>query len=69
MLLALGVGLLRSRFQPEILLMAMTIAGIATFTLLFQGRSRYLLGHVPVVVALAACVIPLPPAWRLPRRR
>jgi hypothetical protein len=64
-LLALGVGLLRSWYRPEVLLMALTITGIAAFTLLFQGRSRYLLGHVPVVVALAACVLPRP---RLPRR-
>jgi hypothetical protein len=62
-LLALGVGLLRARYRPELLLMALTIVGIATFTLVFQGRSRYLIAHVPVVVALAACVIPLP---RLP---
>ncbi len=64
-LLALGVGLLRSRYRPEVLLMALTIVGIAAFTLVFQGRSRYLIGHVPVVVALAACVLPRP---RLPRR-
>lgn len=57
-LLAVGVGLLRSRYRPDLLLMALTVAGIAAFTLLFQGRSRYLLVHVPVVVALAACVVP-----------
>ena len=57
-LLALGVGLVRSRFRPEVLLMALTIAGIAVFTLLFQGRSRYLLVEVPVVVALAAILVP-----------
>jgi hypothetical protein len=59
-LLALGVGLLRSQYRPEILLMALTVAGIAVFALVFQGRSRYLLVHVPVVVALAACVVPRP---------
>jgi hypothetical protein len=68
-LLALGVGLLRSRFRQEYLLMALTIAGIAVFTLLFQGRSRYLLVHVPVVVALAAAAVPRSPAWRLLLRR
>ncbi len=67
-LLALGVGLLRSRYRPEILLMALTVAGIAVFTLVFQGRSRYLLGHVPVVVALAACVLPRPRLRRRERR-
>ena len=59
-LLAAGAGLLLSRYKPELLLMVLTVAGIAAFTLLFQGRSRYLLGHVPVVVALAACVLPRP---------
>jgi len=63
-LLALGVGLVRSRFRPELLLMALTVVGIAAFTLLFQGRSRYVLVHVPVVIALAACVVPLPPRTR-----
>jgi hypothetical protein len=57
-LLALGVGLIRSRFRPEVLLMTLTIAGIAVFTLLFQARSRYLLVEVPVVVALAAILVP-----------
>jgi hypothetical protein len=59
-LLGLGFGLLRARYRPEILLMALTVVGIAIFTLLFQGRSRYLLVHVPVVVALAACAVPRP---------
>lgn len=66
-LLALGIGLIRSRFRPEFLLMALTILGIAGFTLLFQGRSRYLLVHVPVVVALAASALPGPRAARPPR--
>jgi hypothetical protein len=62
-LLAAGAGLLRAAYRPELLLMALTVAGIAVFTLLFQGRSRYLLGHVPVVIALAACVVPRA-TWR-----
>lgn len=63
-LLGVGVGLLASRPRPELMLMVLTVVGIAAFTLVFQGRSRYLIGHVPVVVALAACVVPRP---RLPR--
>jgi hypothetical protein len=54
LLLALGIGLLHARVRPELLLMAFTVVGIAVFTLPFQGRSRYLLVHVPIVVALAA---------------
>ena len=57
-LLVAGAGLLRAPYRPEILLMALTVAAIAVFTLAFQGRSRYLIVHVPVVIALAACVLP-----------
>jgi hypothetical protein len=57
---AMGVGLLLSRRRPDILLAALTVVGIAVFTLIFQGRSRYLIGHVPVIVALAACLVPGP---------
>ena len=60
-LVGMGAGLALSRYRPELLLAALTIVGIAAFTLVLQGRSRYLIGHVPVVVALAACVVPVPP--------
>jgi hypothetical protein len=63
---AMGVGLLLSRRRPEILLTALTVVGIAVFTLVFQGRSRYLIGHVPVIVALAACLVPAPRRSREP---
>ncbi|ADU48640.1 hypothetical protein [Intrasporangium calvum] len=54
-LLVAGVGLLRERSaRRETLILAVTVLGIAMFTILFQGRSRYLFAFVPVVVALAA---------------
>jgi hypothetical protein len=59
-LLAMGAGLLTARYRPDLLVAALTVAGIAAFVLVFQGRSRYLIGHVPVVVALAAAVVPGP---------
>lgn len=65
-LLVAGVGLLRARPRVEVLVLALTVLGIAAFTLLFQGRSRYLFSFVPVVVALAACAHASLP-WR--RRR
>ncbi|MFG1629048.1 hypothetical protein, partial [Kribbella sp. NPDC049227] len=37
---------------------ALSIVGIAAFLLLFLGRSRYLLGHVPVLIALALTALP-----------
>jgi hypothetical protein len=55
-LLVAGVGLLRAPVRRETLVLAVTTLGIAAFTLAFQGRSRYLLAFVPVVVALAALV-------------
>ncbi|MBO1756223.1 hypothetical protein [Allobranchiibius sp. CTAmp26] len=58
LLLLTGLGLLRSRYSPEVLLLALTVVGIAVFVLLFQGRSRYLLGHVPVLIALACALVP-----------
>jgi len=63
---AMGVGLLLSRRRPEILLAALTVVGIAVFTLVFQGRSRYLIGHVPVIVTLSACLVPAPRRSREP---
>lgn len=54
-LLVAGVGLLRrGPARREVLILAVTVLGIAAFTILFQGRSRYLFAFVPVVVALAA---------------
>ena len=60
LLLWAGVGLLRARHGRELLVVALPVLGIAAFTLLFQGRSRYLLAYVPVIVGLAAVVRPLP---------
>ncbi|GAA6524737.1 hypothetical protein [Intrasporangium sp. DVR] len=54
-LLVAGVGLLgASPARRETVLLAVTVLGIAAFTILFQGRSRYLFAFAPVVVALAA---------------
>ena len=48
-------------------LLVLSVLGIAAFTLVFQGRSRYLLIYVPVVVALWAVLRPV--GWRPGRRR
>ena len=63
-LLVAGVGLLRAPYRRETLLVAGSVLGIAAFTLVLQGRSRYLFAFVPLVVVLAAMVH----AW-LPRPR
>lgn len=55
-LVVAGVGLLRAPYRRDVLLVALTVLGIATFTLLFQGRSRYVFTFAPLVVALAAMV-------------
>ena len=56
LLLVAGVGLLRAPYRRETLLVALSVLGIAAFTLVLQGRSRYLFAFAPVVVALAASV-------------
>jgi len=72
-MLATGVGLvlLRRKLSPEaavgIDLMVWNLLGIIAFMLLFQGRSRYLFGHVPVIIALAMSVLPLGLRWVRPR--
>lgn len=53
-LVVAGVGLLRAPVRRETLVLAVTVLGIAAFTIAFQGRSRYLFAFVPVIVALAA---------------
>ena len=55
-LLVAGAGLLRAPYRRETLLLALSVLGIAAFTLVLQGRSRYLFAFVPLVVALAATV-------------
>ncbi|HKX67444.1 MAG TPA: hypothetical protein VJN29_09490 [Intrasporangium sp.] len=55
-LLVAGFGLLRVPARRETVILAVTVLGIAAFTLAFQGRSRYLFAFVPVVVSLAAVV-------------
>ena len=62
-LLVAGVGLLRVPYRREILLLALSVLGIGAFTMVFQGRSRYLFAFVPLVVALAGTVQPSF-AWR-----
>lgn len=49
-----GLTLLLSRYRRELVVFGLGLLGVVAFTLLFQGRSRYLLAFVPLVVALAA---------------
>ncbi len=56
-LLVTGLGALRARAPSrDVLVVALSVLGIAVFTLVFQGRSRYLLTFGPLVVALAGMV-------------
>ena len=68
-LLVAGVGLLRARPRADLVLLALTTVGIGAFLLVFQGRSRYLLTFVPIIVALACAVIPALPRPRADRAR
>lgn len=53
-----GLGLLVAPYRRSLVVVAVSVVGIALFTLAFQGASRYLLTFVPVIVALSACVDP-----------
>lgn len=65
LLFTVGARLFRARWRWEVGLLSLSVLGIAAFTLVFQGRSRYLLVYVPIVISLA-CVLP---ALRSPRSR
>jgi hypothetical protein len=67
LLLVSGVRLLRASWRWETGLLALSVLGIAAFTLIFQGRSRYLIPYVPMVVALATTLSVV--GWRPGRRR
>ena len=65
LLVVAGLGaVLTPRPRQEVVLLALSVLGLAAFTLLFQGRSRYLFTFVPVVVSLAAMVHPAMSGWR-----
>ena len=53
-LIVAGLGLVSSRYRRGVTVLALCTLGIALFTLVFQGRSRYLFVFVPVVITLAA---------------
>ncbi|MGN6753754.1 MAG: glycosyltransferase family 39 protein [Intrasporangium sp.] len=58
-LLVLGsLGLLRAPVRRDLLLLALTTLGIGAFTLVFEGRSRYLFAFVPLIVALCCSALP-----------
>ena len=58
-LLAAGAGLLVRPYRRDVALLGVSVIGIILFTLVFQGRSRYLFVYAPVFVALAATVVPI----------
>ncbi len=67
LLLVVGARLLRAAWRWDTGLLVLSVLGIAAFTLVFQGRSRYLLIYVPLVVALWGTLRPV--GWRPGRRR
>lgn len=67
LLLLLGARALRARWTWQTGLLLLCVLGIAAFTVIFEGRSRYLLVHVPVVVALALSLPPVLPGRRTGR--
>lgn len=66
LLLVVALGSFRARPRREVVFVALTVLGIGLFTLVFQGRARYLFAFAPVVCALAGLVHSSIPS---PRRR
>jgi hypothetical protein len=58
-LLTAGLGLVVRPYRRDVALVVASVAAIVLFTLVFQGRSRYLLVYAPLFVALAAAVVPV----------
>jgi hypothetical protein len=58
-LLTAGVGLLVRPYRRGVALLVVSVVGIILFTLVLQGRPRYLFVYVPLFVALAASVVPV----------
>jgi hypothetical protein len=54
-----GVGLLVGPYRRGVAVLVVSVVGIILFTLVLQGRSRYLFVYVPVFIALAASVVPV----------
>lgn len=67
--LVAGFGLLRAPFRRDLLMLALSVLGIGTFILIFQGRSRYLLTFAPVIIALSCAVLPWARAGLVPWTR
>ena len=61
-LLAAGLGLVVRPYRRDVAMVVASVVAIVLFTLVFQGRSRYLLVYAPLFVALAAAVVPLGPS-------
>lgn len=57
LLLVAGVGRLMRSYRRDVALVVVSVVGIILFTLVFQGRSRYLFVYAPLFVALAGAVV------------
>jgi hypothetical protein len=58
-LLAAGAGLLVRPYRRDVALLVVSAVGIIVFTLVLQGRSRYLFVYAPVFIALAGAIVPV----------
>lgn len=70
LLLIIALGALRARPRREVVLVALVVLGIGAFTLLVQGRARYLFAFAPLVCVLAGMLQgSLPSLRRVTRQR
>ena len=62
-LVLVGLGALVARPRRDLLLLLLVLLGAAAFTLLFQGRSRYVLVFAPLAVAAAGLTVAEVRSW------
>lgn len=64
LLLVIALGAVRARPRRDVVLVALTVLGIGAFTLLVQGRARYLFSFAPLVCVMAGMLHGSLPSWR-----
>ncbi|WP_157000641.1 glycosyltransferase family 39 protein [Leucobacter komagatae] len=55
--------------RTDVLVLSLSVLGIGAFSLLFEGRARYLIIFLPAIITLASCLPAYPGAWRALQHR
>lgn len=63
---SLGVLLVRRSHSSAVIVLTLCVLGITAFSLLFEGRSRYLIIFLPTIIALLSTLMATGPSRHLP---